>query len=385
MGSVYVVQEDSKSEPMKPVLCTDEDKELQLILQNNFNLLPGDQIDPDSPCQWMLVKREMPVPDPSTGSARWSIDFFFVDQSATPTFVECKRYLDTRARREVVGQVLEYAANGQHYWSADDIHAHADATAKENGTSTDEAFRKLQSDVDSVDDFFKEVERRLKAGEVRLVFFLEQAPTELKRLVEFLNRQMNSVEVLLVEARQYRSNGIRVVVPTLFGFTEQIREIKRQISAERDRRTVAVDWESFRANAAQKGLDEQSIAGIKRLYDVSKSLQADIIWGRGTVTGSFSPKWPSICHTAAPFSVYADGKLDMHFASFRTENAKTFGALLAKKMTDAGLALPNDYASIFFTYQPVDWLPKLDRFIEALEDAMRGQQSGAPPTVNQHP
>src|ERR1035438_4287250 len=106
MSNVYVVSEDGDSEPMIPVLCKNEDKELQNLLKNNFDLLPGDQIDPDSPCRWMLIKREMPVPDPCTGTDRWSIDFLFVDQKATPTFVECKRYLDTRSRREAVGQVL---------------------------------------------------------------------------------------------------------------------------------------------------------------------------------------------------------------------------------------------------------------------------------------
>src|ERR1035438_5388601 len=113
MSNVYVVSEDGDSEPMIPVLCKNEDKELQNILHNNFNLLPGDQIDPEDPCRWMLIKREMPVPDPSTGSNRWSIDFLFVDQNAMLTFVECKRFDDTRSRREVIGQVLEYAANGQ--------------------------------------------------------------------------------------------------------------------------------------------------------------------------------------------------------------------------------------------------------------------------------
>jgi len=332
MGNVYLVGDDSKSEPMKPILVNDEGQELQSILQNNYNLLPGDQIDPDTPCRWMLIKREMPVPDPCTGGDRWSIDFFFVDQGATPTFVECKRYRDTRARREVVGQVLEYAANGQHYWSAADIHAHADATAKESGSSTEEAFRKLQAEMDSLDDFFKEVERRLKSGEVRIVFFLEQAPAELKRLVEFLNRQMPLVEVLLVEARQYSSNGLKIVVPTLFGFTEQIRETKRLASAERDRKAVAFSWESFRANAEQKGLDEKIIAGIKKLYDVAQGLRADIVWGRGTMTGSFSPKWPSIHATIAPFSVYANGKLELHLSSFQLpETARAFATSLATR------------------------------------------------------
>src|SRR5262249_51814781 len=39
----------------------------------------------------------------------------------------------------------------------------------------------------SVDTFFEAVERNLKDGEVRIIFFLEKAPNELKNLVEFLN------------------------------------------------------------------------------------------------------------------------------------------------------------------------------------------------------
>jgi len=91
--------------------------------------------------------------------------------------------------------VLEYAANGQYYWSSDCIRAHAEQSAREKGTTVDDWFRKLDSDIaDSTGEFFQEVESVLKAGELRIVFFLEQAPSELKRLVEFLNKQMSLSE-----------------------------------------------------------------------------------------------------------------------------------------------------------------------------------------------
>jgi hypothetical protein len=80
MEQVYTVNEkDGSTALMTPFLCTDEDKELQRLIYNNFDLLPGDQIAPDDPCRWMLVKREMPVPDPYTGAnagisiSSWSI------------------------------------------------------------------------------------------------------------------------------------------------------------------------------------------------------------------------------------------------------------------------------------------------------------------------
>jgi hypothetical protein len=314
----------------------------------------------------------MPVPDPYTGADRWSIDYLFVDQAATPTFVECKRYLDTRSRREVVGQVLEYAANGQHYWRAADIRSHAEATAKDSGTTVEETLQRLQSDLaESPDGFFAEVERRLKTGEVRIVFFLEQAPPELKRLVEFLNKEMNSVEVLLVEARRYSGGGISVVVPTLFGFTEQIRELKRAAATVRGQKPIASDWESFRRNAEQKHLDEQTIAVMRKVYDACKELQADIAWGRGVVTGSFSPKWPSIYPHGSLISVYADGKLELHLGQFQaTEVAKAFSSGFATQLTAAGLTLPPDYLTAWFALPPKTWTPKADAVIAGLKNAL---------------
>jgi hypothetical protein len=121
MAKVYIISEDGSTKPMTPIYCKDESKELQDILEKNPDLIPGDQISPSDPRRWLSVKKEMPVPDPNTGGSRWSIDFFFVDQDAMPTFIECKRFNDTRARREITGQMLEYAANAHYYWEKDEL------------------------------------------------------------------------------------------------------------------------------------------------------------------------------------------------------------------------------------------------------------------------
>ena len=108
----------------------------------------------------------MPVPDPTTGIDRWSIDFFLADQSAIPTFVECKRYADTRARREVVGQMFEYAANGHYYWTKDMIQAFAEATARNRNMTLEEAIQTLRPDDNQPpDDFFSRVQDNLREGQ----------------------------------------------------------------------------------------------------------------------------------------------------------------------------------------------------------------------------
>ena len=73
------------------------------------------------PRRWLLVRREMGVPDEELGSDRWSLDHLFLDQDAMPTLVEVKRSSDTRIRREVVGKMLDYAANAVAHWSIDQI------------------------------------------------------------------------------------------------------------------------------------------------------------------------------------------------------------------------------------------------------------------------
>jgi hypothetical protein len=85
--------------------------DFQKLLADYPNLLAGDQIDRISPRRWLLVAREVAVASEEEGSNRWSLDHLFLDQDAIPTIVEVKRSADTRIRREVVGQMLDYAAN----------------------------------------------------------------------------------------------------------------------------------------------------------------------------------------------------------------------------------------------------------------------------------
>jgi hypothetical protein len=174
--AVFSIAPDGGATPLDPVHCRDEDRDLQKLLAQNPEILPGDQIRPEDPCRWLLVRREVPVADPATGSNRWSIDHVFADQDAVPTLVECKRFADSRARREVVGQMLEYAANGQHYWEPEELEKLAVRTAAEAGTSLEEALAALEpTGSQSPEEFFAAFARNLREGRVRLVFFLEEA------------------------------------------------------------------------------------------------------------------------------------------------------------------------------------------------------------------
>lgn len=131
----------------------------------------------------MLVHREMAVPDHSGGSVRWSLDHLFLDADGVPTFVEVKRASDTRIRREVVGQMLDYAANGLAYWPASLLREEAERTHG-GAAALAEKLQPLLAEAgaqDDVDGYFQRVAANLAAGRARLVFVADEVPIELQR------------------------------------------------------------------------------------------------------------------------------------------------------------------------------------------------------------
>ena len=204
---------------------------LQSLVDKHPELIVGEQINPDLPPKWIVVRREAGIPDSDDGGSRWSVDHLLLDQHGRPTFVEVKRSSDTRIRREVVGQMLDYAANAQAYWPRDKIKALAAETAgsiEELDTMLLEFLENedLSDSTPNLDAYWDTVERNLRNGEVRLLFVADEIPTELRRIIEFLNEHMPLVEVLGVEIRQYEGQNIRALVPRVVGQTEFARQQK---------------------------------------------------------------------------------------------------------------------------------------------------------------
>ncbi len=228
------------SEDLEKVPFQQYDSEdlLQSLIEKHPELLAGDQINPDDPVRWILVKREAGVPAGEQRGDRWAIDHLLLDQNAIPTFVETKRSSDTRIRREIIGQMLDYAANAQRYWSPDRIRAMA--TVQYCGPdSVDAAVTKLlglepvEDTNAAIDEYWAKVEDNLHNGRVRLIFIADRLPAELRRVIEFLNEQMNEVEVLGIELAQYVGSDFRALVPRVIGQTEAIRQAKKTTSGKR--------------------------------------------------------------------------------------------------------------------------------------------------------
>lgn len=199
--------------------------DLQRLVGDHPELLAGVQMDPSSPRRFALISREVPVPDRVDGGGRWSLDHLFVDQDAIPTLVEVKRASNSQLRREVVGQLLDYAANAVRYWGVDDL---ASSFVSTHGDEAAAVLAALTSDDVEEVAFWRRVAANLSDGRVRLIFLADRIPTELQAIVEFLNERIDPTEVLAVELRQYRTpNGPQVLVPRVLGMTAAAKSTKR--------------------------------------------------------------------------------------------------------------------------------------------------------------
>jgi hypothetical protein len=285
-GRIYLLEEDGTLQSLSEQPYASEDL-LQTLLEHYPDLLAGEQIDEAAPRRWLLVSREVGVPGEEDSTGRWSLDHLFLDQDAIPTLVEVKRSSDTRVRREVVGQMLDYAANAVVYWPVETIRAKFEAACESRGDDPAQLVAELiESDFDddvAVEAFWGQVKTNLRAGQIRLVFVADEIPPELRRVVEFLNEQMDPAEVLAVEIRQYVGQGLKTLVPRVIGQTAEAQQ--RKSSVRRELRSW--DEPSFFQELGRRDADEAEAA--RKILGWSKTKELSISWGKGKQSGSFSP------------------------------------------------------------------------------------------------
>ena len=227
-SGVFLVQEDGSLIEMEEQAYPSEDH-LQELLAKYPNLLAGNQIDDSNPRRWLLISREVGLPAEENGSDRWSVDHLYLDQDAIPTLVEVKRSSDTRIRREVVGQMLDYAANAVVYWPVGELRAKFEATCASRNADPVETLREFLDASEGQEDFWQKAKTNLQAGKIRMLFVADEIPAGLRRVVEFLNEQMDPAEVLAVEIKQYAGQKMKTLVPRVMGqIAEKPTSVKKQ-------------------------------------------------------------------------------------------------------------------------------------------------------------
>ena|GEM_PF-473821 len=199
--------------------------DFQKLIEEYPDLIPGDQIDSGNPRKWLHVGSE--VNFPIVGSGNIYLDHLFLDfldQDGIPTLVEIKRSEDDRLKREVTAQIIEYGANL--LLSMDVQILKEKVASNENADITE-----ILGEEDEEDEFWQKVDKNLKSEHVRLLVVADEIPQRLQNALEFLNRNMESVEILAVEIKQYTDDKVTTLVSRVIGQSIEAQTKKARITS----------------------------------------------------------------------------------------------------------------------------------------------------------
>jgi hypothetical protein len=336
---------------------------LQALIAEHPEVLADDEAGDRS--NWLLVKREIPVES-------WSLDHLFLDREGVPTLVEVKRSSNTQLRREVVAQMLDYAANAATHWTLDALRTWFETECEGREADPEEELRDVFG-VSDGDAYWQQVKTNLEAERIRLVFVADVIPAELRSIVEFLNRQMSATEVFAIEVKQYvDSAGERqTIVPRVIGRTEASKAAKtgaRRPSREWDRQSVLEEIEHSAGEGA---------AGIaqKLIEWAETSDGVDIDYGGGPDYGSAKCRLREGERVLLrPFSIYSNGFVVIRFVEMRNQSPFDDPEMRAKLRKTINEASPGGD----LLREQVEWEPSFSlaaladeqarqRFVDAIE------------------
>lgn len=341
-GDIYLLQEGGELVPMAEEAYDSEDL-LQRLLAEYPSLMAGDQIDTAAPRRWLLISREAGVPSHEGGGAQWSLDHLFLDQDAIPTLVEVKRSSDTRIRREVVGQMLDYAANAVVYWPIERIRAQFEATCHEKDRDPEQLLADHLEGGANQEEFWRTTKTNLQAGRVRMVFVADEIPPELRRVVEFLNSQMDPAEVLAVEIKQYTGQEMKTLVPRVIGLTAEAQQKKRPEGRQWDEASFFQDLES-RCSSSEVG-------PARKILEWAQANKLRIWWGKGSIDGSFFPMIDHGGMSQSTVAVWTNGRVQTQFGTMKTrppfDDEERRIDLLRRLNEIPGVALPEESVNLY--------------------------------------
>jgi len=328
MTGIFLVQNDGSLVEMSEQPYDSEDL-LQQLLAKYPRLLSGDSSDDGSLRRWLLICREMPVPSEEDGYDRWSLDHLFLDQDAIPTLIEVKRSSDTRIRREVVGQLLDYAANAVSYWPVEEFCSHFERECEKSGVDPAGKLQDFLGPDHRPEDFWQRAKTNLQAGRIRMVFVADVIPRELRRIVEFLNGQMDPAEVLAIEIKQFVGQGMKTLVPKIIGQTAEA-EKKKVVSRE----SRLWDESSFFAEL-ERCQPPQVAEAIRTLFYRLAEKAANVKFGKGKIYATAYPSFDD------------DRGRQMHLSLNANDGVLTVNLGEMKYPPFSDLALQNELVSRF--------------------------------------
>lgn len=137
-------------------------------------------------------------------------DIVVLDSEGNLTIVECKLASNPQVRREIIGQLLDYASR---LWKMsteefEELWMKAEKSTLPPLSLLDDSEGRIRSALQA----------NLNQGRVNLVLAVDQLNDSLKRIVEYLNEiSTDSTGVIVVEFSRVIEAGVELLIPTAYG------------------------------------------------------------------------------------------------------------------------------------------------------------------------
>ena len=212
----------------------------------------------------LVLGREVPL---GSGYA----DLVGVEASGRPVIIEIKLAQNNEARRAVVAQILAYAAN-LHGTTREQLEDRFGTDLKRRGHETlVDAVRSVQEEALDDEEFATALDEHLREGMFRLVFVLDDVPTELMTLVAYLEHVTDKLMIDLVTVNSFDVGGTSIVLP------QRVTPERHEVTVKEKRRgksgTLYRGSERFEQSISQA--PPESHESLRSLLEWARSLEAN--------------------------------------------------------------------------------------------------------------
>lgn len=193
-----LIRSESQAESV-PMCAFSKEDELERLLAEHPELLGEEEETIE------LVARQIDLPQAGV------LDLLFVNGDGLPIAVETKIRKNPEARREVVGQVIDYMASLTDL-TVDELNRRVGGKLRQAIDKLTEEAEADQAEESESDRLWEAVGTNLRAGQARLVVALDEAPQSLEKIFHFLARR-SQLDVRLVTVQKHTSKAGDVFVP----------------------------------------------------------------------------------------------------------------------------------------------------------------------------
>ena len=197
----------------------------EILLENLISDYP-DLISVDEITRHFVVKRQQPILNSEQGEHQYYLDVLFIDEKGVPVLAEVKRHTDTRIRREVVAQMLDYAM-GMKLLDVNDLRK----SFRESNADKPDILKEIDTN-----EFWEKVKNNLECENMNLAFVADKIPPSLVSFINFMNSHLQDICVYGVELKEYQSGSSKVIEKNLIKWDNDSTSKSYQ-------RTKGVKWD----------------------------------------------------------------------------------------------------------------------------------------------